>query len=139
MDGWRNEIIPQDAEACRDLANYFEEHARQLRDHAHRLEVAELQDWRRTFKVWRSGKMARALVANGMPEAIAIKTTARRLNLERETVWAQYQFQEDRARQRARKRRDSEVRRLAKQGRSLREISERLGLSKSRIQQIVRK
>ncbi|MGD1880001.1 MAG: hypothetical protein ACFB13_21165 [Kiloniellaceae bacterium] len=134
----RNNILPRDADACRDLADYFEAQARALRDHARGLETAELFDWRKTIKVWRSGKFARALCANGMPETLAITTTARRLLVEESTVSAQMRFQQTQARKRAEARRNAEARRLASEGLSVREIGGRLRLSKSRIQQIIR-
>jgi len=111
--------------------------AQALRDPARDIEAAEPLDWRRTFRLWRSGKTARALIANGMPEAQAVATTARRLLTEPKTVTAQLQFQEKAARKRTLKRRDNEALRLAKQGVSLRNIATRIGLSKSRVQQIL--
>ena len=104
MDGLRNDIFPLDADACCDLARYHEAQANTLRHHAYRLDQAELSDWRRTFKVWRSGKMAWALTVNGMPKAMAVKTTARRMDIELETVTAQMKFQKDQAARRQRER-----------------------------------
>ena len=134
---FRNFNFPRCPDTCRDLADYFEAQARDLRHHARGLESAELHDWRRTFKVWRSGKMARALAENGMPESLAVTTTARRLDVEPVTVTAQLKFQKDKAVKRQRDRQERGARRLAKQGHTLREIGRRLGLSKSRIQQIL--
>lgn len=133
-----NDHLPRDPDVCRDLATYFEAQARALREHARGLEAAELFNWRKTMKVWRSGKLARAFIENGMPEGLAVASTARQLLLEERTVAAQLRFQRIKAQARAADRRNNEILRLARRGYSLRIISQRLGLSKSRVQQIIK-
>lgn len=134
----RNDLVPRCPDLCRELADYYEAEARYLRTHARGLESAELHEWRRNIRVWRSGKMARALAENGMPQKLAVNTTARRLQIEPETVTAQVRFREAQMRKRHKERRENEVRRLAKKGHSLRDIAARLRLSKSRVQQILK-
>jgi len=105
----RNDLRPRDASVCRDLASWLEEQAHLLRLHADDLDASALHDWRRTFQVWRSGKFARALIHNGMPEPAAISTTAMRLKVEEKTVAAQLRFQMQAAKKRARSRQQKEA------------------------------
>lgn len=135
----RNGIFPSDAHACRQLAKYFEEQARQLSSHADEIERAQLSEIRNIVSIFRSGKIVRCLEFNGTPVDLAIGLTAHRLNLPKETVRAQYDFQAAKAEKRARERREREVRRLWNRGLSLRQIASQVNLSRSRVHQILKR
>lgn len=132
-----NDIFPNDAQSCRQLAKYFEEQARQLSSHADALERAQMSEIRNIVSIFRSGKIVRCLEFNQVPVNLAIRLAASRTHVDENTVRAQYEFQKMKAEKRALERREREIIRLSKKGFSLRKIALSVGLSRSRVHQIL--
>lgn len=133
-----NDFLPKNAHACRQLAKYFEEQARILSSHADELDRTQMGEINNIVSVFRSGKIVRCLEFNQVPVNLAIKLAAAKAKVPEDTARAQYEFQKRKAEKRARERREREIRRLRKKGLSLREIATRVGLSRSRVHQILK-